>query len=623
LYKVTFLPQQKEITVPPGTNLLAASALAGIPVEGNCGGKGTCGKCKVRIVEGGHREPNTTELEGLSADDLAQGWVLACQREVCGHTVVEIQAARDAYSRKTTLHRFAAVVEPEQNIEKMALKLPRPSIEDQTSDLERLRQALSRQGLSANLKLLANLPGALRRRRFAVTAVFADHQLIAVEPGDSTGRIFGLAFDIGTTTLMGSLIDLSSGAVLAVTAATNPQHVYGSDVVSRITHASKGPENLTALQRKVIETLNSMIAGLLAQTDVKTDEIYEAVVAGNTTMSHLFLGIDPTHLALAPFIPAFQKALEIEASELGLAMNRFGRVTVLPNIAGYVGSDTVGVILATDLDRRSDICLAVDIGTNGELVLAANGRIFACSTAAGPAFEGAQIRCGMRAADGAVEAVHIKNEDLLLQVIGGVKAHGICGSGLIDAAAALLKVGVLEPSGRLVNPETDAIKLPASIRQRIRRGGGGFELLLADASQTASGSDLVLTQADLRELQLAKGAIYAGFKVLLREAGITTEDVQCVLLAGAFGNYIRVESALAIGLLPALPPEKIIPVGNAAGDGACMALISQSVRRRAFALPERVEHVDLSTRQDFQEEFISALAFPGQGGSTEAADRER
>jgi uncharacterized 2Fe-2S/4Fe-4S cluster protein (DUF4445 family) len=611
LHKVTFLPQQKVITVPPGTNLLAASALAGVPVEGNCGGKGACGKCKVRIVEGDRKEPTAAESKGLSADELANGWVLACQREVCGCTVAEIQAARDACNRKTTLHRAASVIEPEPSVEKIALKLSRPSIEDQTSDLERLRQALSRQELSVNLKLLAALPGALRRRRFAVTAVISDQQLIAVEPGDSSGGIFGLAFDIGTTTLMSSLIDLSSGAVLAVTAATNPQNVFGSDVVSRITHASKSPEYLTALQQKVIETLNIMIAGLSAQTGVRTDEIYEAVVVGNTTMSHLFLGIDPAHLALAPFIPAFQKALELDAADLGLAMNRFGRVTVLPNIAGYVGSDTVGVILATDLDRRSDPCLAVDIGTNGELVLAANGRILACSTAAGPAFEGAQIRYGMRAADGAIEAVDIYNDDLKLQVIGGLKAHGICGSGLIDAAAALLKAGAIEPSGRLVNPETDALKLPASIRQRIRRGAGGFEFILADASQTSTGSDLVLTQGDLRELQLAKGAICAGFKVLLREAGITSEDVECVLLAGAFGNYIRVESALAIGLLPALPPEKIIPVGNAAGDGACMALISKSVRRRAFALPKRVEHVELSTRQDFQEEFINALAFPG------------
>ncbi|HOL16646.1 MAG TPA: ASKHA domain-containing protein [Bacillota bacterium] len=607
--KVTFLPLGKEISVQPGTDLLQAAALAGVPVEGNCGGKGTCGKCKVKVLEGLQGEPGASERKALTEAELAEGWVLACQRKVVADTVVKLQLSSDAYDRKSALAGAAANIEPEPGIEKIALKLPRPSIDDQTPDLERLLRELQRPSLKAALPLIAGLPGILRQEHFKVTAVLSEKQLLAVEPGDTTARLFGLAFDIGTTTLMGSLMDLRSGAVVAVAAATNPQNIYGADVISRITYASKGAENLAALQRKVIEALNGIIRELVQKSGVAQNEIYEAVAVGNTTMGHLFMGIDPTYLAPAPFIPAFQKALEIEAAELGLAMNPSGRVVLLPNIAGYVGSDTVGVILAAGLDRRGDNCLAVDIGTNGELVLAAKGRLLTCSTAAGPAFEGAQIRCGMRAADGAIEAVQVA-DDIKVQTIGGAAPRGICGSGLIDAAAALLRAGVIEPSGRFINPETAGHKLPPRLKERMRRGQGGFEIVLAYAEQSATGKDVVLTQADLRELQLAKGAIFAGFKVLLRQVGITEAEVDNVLLAGAFGNYISVESALALGLLPGLPPEKIIPIGNAAGDGAKMALISRSVRERAFALPEKVEHVELSTRQDFQEEFINALAFP-------------
>ena len=278
---------------------------------------------------------------------------------------------------------------------------------------------------------------------------------------------------------------------------------------------------------------------------------------------------------------------------------------VLPNIAGYVGSDTVGVILATALDQRRRCCAVIDIGTNGELALATGGRILTCSTAAGPAFEGAQIKQGMRAADGAIEAVRIVNGEIQLEVIGNSVPRGICGSGLIDAAAALLKAGVIEPSGRMLDPETTGAHLPPSLRSRLRRGKGGFGFILAGEGE----KEVVLTQSDLRELQLAKGALYAGLQILLQEAGLTRDDLDEVLLAGAFGSYIRKESAREIGLLPGIPLEKITPVGNAAGRGARAALISRTERARAFALPEQIEHVELSARLDFQKAFIDALSF--------------
>ncbi|MEW5784077.1 MAG: ASKHA domain-containing protein [Bacillota bacterium] len=609
MVKITFLPSRKEIDVDPGTNLLQAAALAGVPLEGICGGKGTCGKCRVRIVAGEAVLPSPAELKFFSREELTGGSALACQKNVNRNTTVKTENQANVDDRKTALQGQPAVPAMPY-VEKYHLKLKHPTVDDQSPDLERLLVQLPLPEPEINLSELAKLPRVIRSAAYAVTAVLSGRHLIAVEPGDTTHRSYGLAFDIGTTTIMGSLLDLNSGAVLAVGATTNPQSIYGADVISRITHAAQNGGGLQQLQEKVISAANAITGELLAATGIGEDEVYEAVVVGNTTMSHLFLGIDPTYLAPAPFIPAYRQPVTVKASELNLSMHPSGRVTVLPNIAGYVGSDTVGVILAADLDRRRDTCLAIDIGTNGELVLTAAGRVLTCSTAAGPAFEGAQIRHGMRAAAGAVEAVTV-NEDVQLKVIGGTAPRGICGSGLIDAVAELLAAGIIEPSGRFTDPESGAgASLPPRLRERLRRGQGGYEFVLAWGKEYAGGADLVLTQPDLRELQLAKGAIYAGIKILLKEAGLELAALDAVLLAGAFGNYIRKESALAIGLLPALPPERIVPVGNAAGDGARMALIARPVRERAFALPERVEHVELSTRPDFQKEFISALAFP-------------
>lgn len=614
MVKVNFVNQGMTVEVPAGTSLLEAAARAGVPLEGDCGGKGTCGKCRVKITAGPRGEADAAELKHLSPPELAAGWVLACRRKITANCAVAVPSRGGSDRRKISLDETDLSAAAEPDLVKILLTLPGPSVKDQTADLERLLNGLPGENIAVGRRVLADLPRTLREAGFSVTAVLAGRKLVAVEQGDTTARSYGLAFDIGTTTLVGSLMDLRSGAVLAVEAATNPQNVYGADVISRITHAAGGAAARTRLQEKVIGALNEIIGSLCKQAAVRGDEIYEVTAVGNTTMSHLFLGIDPTYLAPAPFVPAWQRPLELEAAELGLAIHPGGRVTVLPNIAGYVGSDTVGVILATRLDERRGGCTAaIDIGTNGEIVLAAGDRLLACSTAAGPAFEGAQIRQGMRAAAGAVEAVEIEGDDVRLKVIGGTAPRGICGSGLIDAAAALLQAGVIEESGRFADPGAAGEKLAPRLKERLRRGKGGFEFILARAGE-GGGAEVTLAQGDLRELQLAKGAIYAGLQVLLHEAGLTTEDLDQVLLAGAFGNYIRRESALAIGLLPALPVERIVPVGNAAGQGARMALISRRERRRAFALPGRVEHIELSARPDFQDAFIKALSFNAKQG---------
>jgi len=607
--KLVFIPQNKEIEVESGTNLLKAADQAGLYIEGDCAGKGTCGKCRVKIVEGDPGNPTKAEQKHLSEQEIAEGWALSCQKRVKEDLTVEVPVQKEAYLRKTTLAGGVEDLEGEPVVEKKAVKLSRPAVKDQTADLERLLKQLEREDLSVKLRELSGFPGMLRDNNYSVTATIAGDRIISLEPGDTSDQLFGIAFDIGTTTIMGSLLDLQKAEVIAVAATTNPQNIYGADVISRINHASEGKKELKQLQDKVIQAANEIIKDLLKQTKIARDRVYEAVAVGNTTMSHLFMGVDPTYLAPAPFIPAYNRALEVEASELGLDINPAGRITFLPNIAGYVGSDTLGVILATEMDKRTSKCAAIDIGTNGELVLAANGKLMACSTAAGPAFEGAQIKQGMRASAGAVEAVEFADSDFTISTIDDAPAKGICGSGLIDAAAALVDAGLIDATGKLINPEDDPDQVPDKFRERIKRGDNGLEFILVSGADSESGEDIVLSQGDLRELQLAKGAIYAGLKILLKEAEVKEEDLDEVLLAGAFGNYVRKESALTIGLLPQLPPEKITAVGNAAGDGSRMALASKTIRERAFMLPEKIEHLELSTRQDFQEIFVDALKF--------------
>jgi len=609
--KITFVPEQKEVTLDGGRNLLQAAAKAGIMVQANCAGKGTCGKCKVRVVSGYGGGPTAADLKHLTAKELAEGWVLACQHEAETDMVVEIPLQKDAHARKSGM-TAGNKLKVDSGVKKTYLELQVPNIDDQLSDLDRLKAELKLTNPYIDLAVLTDLSRRLRRFHFKVTAVTVNGQLVAVEEGDTTDRKYGVVFDVGTTTVVGFLLDLNGGEVIATAARTNPQNFFGADVISRINHVSQDPDGLHQLQHKVIEAANEIIAQLYQTAGVAAHEVYEAVVVGNTTMSHLFLGIDPTYLAPAPFIPVFTQAVEIEARSLGLNILPTGRVMMLPNIAGYVGSDTVGVMLATHIDQREGYTVAVDIGTNGEVVLAGNGRILTCSTAAGPAFEGAQIQNGMRAADGAIEVVTIRDGKIAIEVIGNTRPIGICGSGLIDAIAEMYGAGILNASGRFADPENPPASLHPDLLQRIVKGNHGLEFILVREDESATGDNIVVSQKDVRELQLGKGAIYAGVQIMLKMMGITTADITQFLVAGAFGSYIKTESALAIGLFPPLPPAKILSVGNAAGDGGKLALVSKKERASAVAMAKQAEHIELSTRMDFQDEFVSALGFPEQ-----------
>lgn len=629
--KVTFLPAKLSTRVPPGTTAFNAAAWLGLPIESTCGGRGTCGKCKVR-VEGDAVPITAADQHYLNAEELAAGWRLSCELEVLRDVVIHIPRLMAVH--KTAMVGVGRPVRLEPDVQKVFLRLPQPALDDQRADYERLAAVLTELGYAVrgDLRAWRSLPAILRQADFAVTAVLVGDHLAAVEPGDTTATCYGLAFDIGTTTVVGNLADLHQGVVVGVASDLNGQAIYGADVISRIGYATKQPGGLEELQARVVATINGIIDRLLSETGVALEHIYEMTVVGNTTMLHLFLGLDPGAIARAPFIPVIRGPASVPAADLGVHMHPHGLVYVFPVIGAYVGGDTVAVLLASELLTRAHaatpkrslegrkivharhkpqgVRLAIDVGTNGEIALGSAERTLATAAAAGPAFEGAEISCGMRAAAGAIEGVRL-NGDVHLQVIGDVPPIGVCGSGLIDVAAELLRVGLLEPSGRLLSrPEAEARGLPPGLCRRLRQNGQVQEFVLAWAEESGEGRDIALTQKDIRALQYAKGAIASGITILKQLLGVEDEDIEEVLLAGAFGSYINPASARAIGLVPPLPLERIKAIGNAAGEGAKIALLSFRERQVAEAIPTRVEYVELSGRADFNQVFMEALSFP-------------
>lgn len=423
-------------------------------------------------------------------------------------------------------------------------------------------------------------------------------------------EVYGAAFDIGTTTVVGMLWNLSKAKLVDVVALTNPQSVYGADVISRITYSIQSAEHLQLLKDKVRSCLNEIISEFTLRHPVDPRDIIKATVVGNTTMSHLFLGLDPASLARAPFEPAFHGSVEHTAEDLGLQMKPSAIVTLLPNIAGHVGSDIVGVLLASEIKQLSGLRLAIDIGTNGEIVLAHNGKMLACSTAAGPAFEGARIHHGMRAAKGSIENVRIEDGDVKIRTIDNGEAIGICGSGLIDTVAQMLDAGLINHKGNILSAEEAAASgMKPGLTERLRKGEFGNEFVLVWKDQ---GEDIVIIQKDIREVQLAKGAIYGGIIILMRCLGVEISQIDEIMLAGAFGSYINKRSVLRIGMLPNVSEDKITHIGNAAGVGACMALLSEEERAQADIQAKEVEHIELALHPDFENEYVKAMYFPRQ-----------
>jgi uncharacterized 2Fe-2S/4Fe-4S cluster protein (DUF4445 family) len=493
-------------------------------------------------------------------------------------------------------------------ITKRVVKVSLPREEHhQTSDLEELLAAIGHDPEDVAPETLKALPATLREDQGEVTVTAFGRSVLAVERGDTAAMKFGLAVDIGTTSVVTSLIELESGEQLASVSSLNPQAVFGADLMSRIAFAQFNPANLKKLQMRIIALLNQHVNEVVRESGVLAKWIYKVVVVGNTCMHHILLGIDPSHVGLAPYAPVMRHPLVLPARELHLRVHPEARVCLLPIVAGFVGADAVAVALATRIYESPEIRIAVDIGTNGEVLLGSRSRLWACSAPAGPALEGAQIRHGMRGALGAIDRVGIQ-EDVAVHTIGEVPPLGICGSGIVDALAGMLDAGILDATG-LIRVE-DRDRLPPGLRERVRRRGEERQFVLVKAGEAGAPAEILLTQEDVRQVQLAKGAIASGAAMLQRLAGIPAERVAELMLAGGFGNYLSVPSAVRIGLIPRLPAGKVRYVGNAASLGAQLCLVSEAERMRAERIARSIEHVSLAAHPDFQDIFVESMNFP-------------
>jgi uncharacterized 2Fe-2S/4Fe-4S cluster protein (DUF4445 family) len=612
--QLSFSPAGREVRVPPGVSVFDAASWNGIAIDSTCGGHGTCKKCKVQLVQG-TTPVHRLDRRSFSREQLAAGWRLACLAQATHNLSVDVPPLTTRPKAATLGVGRQVILRPA--LQKRYVELEEPTLADQRTDLRRLFDAVDDLELTPDLHALRRLPTVLRQADFRVTAVVVDNVLIDVEPGDTSTRRFAIAFDLGTTTVVATLIDTSTGTPAAVASMLNKQQPFGADVITRISATMLDPEAMGRLRALAQETLAELTAEVLADGGVEPAEVYEVALAGNATMTALVLGIDPEPLGVAPFVMSAATLPSLLATELGLELHPRARAFVFPALGAYVGGDIVSGMLASGMDRDKRTRLFIDVGTNCEIVLSNGDTIVSTAAPAGPAFEGGAIRCGMRAADGAVEVVRLDMAEsseitgVTLGVIGDVEPRGLCGSGLVDAVSELVRVGLLDGSGRFVTDET-AREVAPHIADRLTAIGQERVFVLHRPSYDSPPDECVyLSQRDVRELQFAKGAIATGWTLLLEELGLEQSDVQQVLLAGSFGSYLSPAAAVRIGLVPHIPLLRIVSAGNVAGEGAKMSLLSIRERAGVLALLEEVNYVELSDRADFNDRFIDLLAFPG------------
>jgi uncharacterized 2Fe-2S/4Fe-4S cluster protein (DUF4445 family) len=605
--RVNLVFNERPVRVPYGVTLFDAASWNGIAIDSTCGGHGTCKKCRVKI-EQDPPAPSSLDIRAYTAQEIKDGWRLACRTAATRDTQVEVPPLTTRPKAATVGVGRQVILRPA--VQKRYLELAEPTLADQASDLERVLARLEDLEPRADLAVLRTLGRTLRAADYKVTAVVVDDVLIAVEPGDTTGRRFGIAFDLGTTTVVATLLDLSTGTPAGVESTLNKQQPFGADVITRISATMMDPGALDKLQNLAAETMAELAQAVCAQGGVEPSEVYEVAVAGNATMTHLVLGIDPEPLGMAPFIMATRRYPEVLAADLGLGgtVHPRARAVVFPAFGAYAGGDITAGLLAAGMDRDARVRLFVDIGTNCEIVLGNREWLLATAAPAGPAFEGAAIRCGMRAADGAIEVVTMTPDELSLKVIGDAEPQGLCGSGLVDAVTGLVRAGLLDPSGRFISQEQAAAIAPG-LAGRLTQIGKERVFVLHWRGPAAE-DGIYLSQRDVRELQFAKAAIATGWQILLEEAGLTAADVRQVLLAGSFGSYLSPASAIRIGLVPDVPVMRVVPAGNVAGEGAKMALLSLRERAGGLALLEEVRYVELSDRAGFNDRFVEQLPFP-------------
>jgi uncharacterized 2Fe-2S/4Fe-4S cluster protein (DUF4445 family) len=595
---------KRTVRVPPGVTVFDSASWNGIAIDSTCGGHGTCHKCKVRVE--GTTPITRHDVRTFNRDQLDDGWRLACLVQATRDLAVDVPPLTTRPQAATVGVGRQVILRPA--VQKRYVELAEPDLSDQRPDLSRLLDAIDDLEPVAGLPVLRRLPSVLRASDFKVTAVMVDEELIDVEPGDTTDQRYAIAFDLGTTTVVATLLDVALGVPVAVTSMLNKQQPFGGDVITRISATMLDPETLPRLQQAAAATLAELAGQVCGEAGIDPATVYEVAIAGNATMTALALGIDPEPLGVAPFVMTSAQPPTILASDIGLAVHPQARAYFFPALGAYVGGDIVAGMLASGMDRDKRTRLFIDVGTNCEIVLSDGDTILSTAAPAGPAFEGGAIRCGMRAADGAIEVVHL-GETVELGVIGDVQPKGLCGSGLVDAVAELVRVGLLDGSGRFV-PDDEAPAIAPGLADRLTRIGDERVFVLHRPQPDAGPEDcVVLSQRDVRELQFAKAAISTGWTLLLEELGLEHRDVQQVLMAGSFGSYISSASAVRIGLVPKLPVLRIVSAGNVAGEGAKMALLSVRERAGARALLEEVTYVELSDRPDFNDKFVDQLGF--------------
>lgn len=600
---VNFTPSGQEVRVPPGVSVFDAASWNGLAIDSTCGGHGTCKKCKIQVLEG-EVPVSRLDIRAFTPEQLKDGWRLACVARANSNLKIDVPPLATRPKAATVGVGRQVILRP--GVKKRFVELSEPSLHDQRTDLDRLRDATSDLEFEADLTVLRYLPTVLRKSDYKVTAVVVDEKLIAVEAGDTSEQNYAIGIDLGTTTVVATLIDLVTGTPMAVKSMLNKQQPFGADVISRISAAMMDPQAGPLMQKAALDTFNELIAEVCAEVKVDKKQIYALSIAGNATMVQLLFGVDPEPVGVAPFITASQKWPIMTAGEIGIDVLPSARCYTFPSFGAYVGGDIVAGVLATGMDRDKRTRLLIDVGTNCEIVLSNGDTMLSTAAPAGPAFEAASIACGMRAADGAIEVVQIKDGELVLGVIGDATPVGICGSGLVDAVYALHKAGLIDDSGKFVTDDQAKQIAPKIADRLITREGGDRVFNLYGEGASA----VYLSQRDVRELQFAKASIATGWRLLLEELNLSDDDVQQVLLAGSFGSYLSPTSAVGIGLVPKLPVMRIVSAGNVAGEGAKMVLLSDTERSGADALLDEVKYVELSDRADFQEKFFVELELP-------------
>jgi uncharacterized 2Fe-2S/4Fe-4S cluster protein (DUF4445 family) len=602
LYEVDLEPIGRRVNLPPLATLLYAAQTAGVELSSVCGGVGTCGTCKVRLVRGELTPPTADELAELSEIEIQSGIRLACQAKIMGSVLIDIPPGSLTTPQRLQVEGKEVRIDLDPVVIPVSIKLDSPDLQDLRSDLTRLLDYTSanlHQKFTVNYPVLVSLSECLRGNAWEVTLAVRGDTIVSVLPKDT--ELLGLAVDVGTTKLAAYLVNLKTGETLAKAGAMNPQIAFGEDVISRISFTNDNPDGRKILQQKLIQTLNEVIHQLTVEAGVSGDQIVEAVIVGNTAMHHLLAGLSVSQLGAAPYVPAVSDAMDLPAEEIGLKISPGAIIFLPPNIAGYVGADHVSMLIGAEAaQEKHDVhtIVSLDIGTNTEISLYHWGRHLSCSCASGPAFEGAHISDGMRAAPGAIERVRMEDGTVLLQTIGGLPAVGICGSGILDAVAGLRTIQVIDERGVFKGDHPG-----------VHKQDGKPEFILVDEAHSGTGRKIVVNRRDVNEIQLAKGAIRAGLEVLLTEVGITDHDIDEFIIAGAFGTYLNLESAISIGMFPDIPRERFHQVGNAAGLGAKGMLISSRLRAKANEIIKDVEYIELTTNPYFTEAYMVSLAF--------------